>query len=366
MPIALSPLYDSDMRGAWALASLLVLSVAPAAAGAADDRLARFAELGRQLSEPAGGAAAADADAVADELFALVDDEMLDNLRSGGPFASEAFIQEQVDAFTSTWGGASFQVSRLGGARGEPPITLGVFTLPGPAPRGSVRAYGRGPGGQVARLTASTHAGVPAVHAWPPARGGGAQIVASWLGAASGAGGHPLTLELWRRGVDGVERTWTSAAAFPEGLWALGFSVAPGEIAIRREARYPGWKPGCAGQTEWLEVYRADARRDVALARRQAINGWHRDLQAAVERLFAALGRGDEAALAALVPDRALRARLPRTLAREPACDEPGPGAASAVVAATEERAGRMVPWSLAWRRGAGGWRLSAAARMLQ
>jgi hypothetical protein len=86
-----------------------------------------------------------------------------------------------------------------------------------------------------------------------------------------------------------------------------------------------------------------------------------------VGRFLAALAAGNRAALAELVPDRALRGRLPRALAPEPACDQGSPGAPAGVtVAATEERNGRLVPWSLSWRRSPRGWRLHAAAPMLQ
>jgi hypothetical protein len=103
------------------------------------------------------------------------------------------------------------------------------------------------------------------------------------------------------------------------------------------------------------------------LSRRDVVNGWHRDLQRAVGRLLDALSSGDARAVRALVPDRALAARLPRALAREPACDEAGPGSpTTATVAATEEASNTIVPWSLTWRRMRDGWRLIALTRMLQ
>jgi hypothetical protein len=98
------------------------------------------------------------------------------------------------------------------------------------------------------------------------------------------------------------------------------------------------------------------------------VNGWHRDLHAAMARLITALAAGDRATVTTLVPERAVRAILPRHLVREPACDQPGAGSppTTATVAATEERAGRMIPWSLVWRRARRGWQLSAADRVLQ
>jgi len=356
------------MREAWWPAALLVLVMASpaAAAGPPEDRLARLGEIGRLLA--GDGPAPADAEPLLAEILALADAEVLDNLRTGGPFASAAFIQERLDTFTSTWGGASFHVQPLG-RPGETPLTLGVFSLAGAAPHGSVRAYGRAPGGETSLLVAIAHDGAPEVHSWPAARDGSAQILATWLGAGSGGGGRPLQVEVWRRGGrEGLERVWSAATLFPDGLWALGFFVKGADISIRYEARYPGWKPGCDGQTEHVDLYRPDARRDApALARRQVVNGWHRELQAAVARLLAALPSRDPAPLAELVPDRSLRGRLPRGLAPEPACDQGSPDAPAGVtVAATEDRNGRLVPWSLSWRRAARGWRLSAAAPMLQ
>jgi hypothetical protein len=358
------------MRWIWALASLLLVVTTPAAPGAEPgDRLARFAELGRRLSESPDGASPSARDALLGELFAVVDAEIIDNLAAGGPFASPPFIQERLDAFAAAWGGASFQVRRLEEGARPGPLLVGVFALAAPSPHGSIRAYGRGPDGRVDLLAASSRDGTPAVHPWPPARDGAAQLLTAWTGVASGPGGRPIQLELWRRGGrEGLERIWSSAAPFPDGLWALGLSVTRGEIAVRYEPRYPGWKPGCDGQTEQIDVFRADARRGaVMLARRRVINGWHRELQVSARRLVSALAADERAALAALVPDRGLRARLPRALTLEPACDQPVPGPpAGAVVAATEERDGRMVPWSLAWRKIDGAWRLTRAAPMLQ
>ena len=163
-----------------------------------------------------------------------------------------------------------------------------------------------------------------------------------------------------------MERAWTTSTAFPEGLRVLDFRVNPGQLTVRYEARYPGWKPGCDGQTEHVDVYRREPRRDgLALATRRVVNGWHRELQAAASRLIEALAVGDQGAVVALVPDRGVRARLPRHLALEPACDQRSADGA-VIVAATQVDGGRMVPWSLAWRRAPGGWRLSAATPVLQ
>jgi hypothetical protein len=355
------------MRGARAVLVALML-VSAAASGAATDRLSRVEAL-RAVLAATGETAPADLDAALAALFALADDEIIENLGAGEPFASTAFIQERLDAFMAAWGGAAFRVHRVGAGGGTGALTVGVFTLPGPAPRGSVRVYGRRRDGDVARLAAITHDGTPELHRWAAAQDGAPQLLASWLGAASGADGRTLEIELWRRGGrDGVERRWSSATLFPDGVQALGFAVKGDEVTIRYQAPYAGRKPGCQGQTELIDLYRPAVRRDdLVLVRRSVVNGWHRELQAAVGRVLLALDTGDAATLAALVPDRALAARLPRTLTREPACDEAAPGTpTSATVAVTEEQSGRRVPWSLVWRRAPRGWRLTAAMRMLQ
>jgi hypothetical protein len=137
---------------------------------------------------------------------------------------------------------------------------------------------------------------------------------------------------------------------------------------VRYEPRYPGWKPGCAEQTEYEDRYRLAASGGLVLARRRIRNGWHRELGAAADRLFRALAGDDARALEALVPARALRVRLPRSLEPEPVC-EPGPPRgrpASVTMAATELRDGRRVPWTLTWARAPAGWRLRAAEPVLE
>lgn len=354
------------MHRAWPVVMALVLLGTPAADGAID-RLSRVDEL-RPILSGTGDAPPADVDAAVAELFALADEEIVENLATGGPFASPDFIQERLEAFMLAWGGASFRVHRLASGRAPTSLTVGVFAVPGPAPSGSVRVYGRRRDGTIARLAVIAHDGMPELHRWPAARDGAPQFVATWFGAASGRGGRPLAVEVWRGGGDGVERLWTSSTLFPDGLSATAFAVKNGTIAIRYEPEYPGWKPGCDRQTEHVDFYRPDARRPgLVLSRRDVLNGWHRDLQRAVGRLLDALSSGDARAVRALVPDRALATRLPRALAREPACDEAGPDSpTTATVAVTEEAKDAVVPWSLTWRRMRGGWRLVALTRMLQ
>lgn len=338
----------------------VVLAAAPVPAR---DRLDRLQELVRQAREAAPEALAA-------ELAALVDEEILENLRSGGLFASEAFIQERLDTLTGAWGGARFAVLRLprggpaGVARGE--TTVGLYALEGVGGTGSVRVFSSG-AGAAALLGSVTHEGTPQLHEWPPAADGAPQLALSWLGRGEG-GGRRLRVEIWRRDGSALSRVWSTEEAVGAGLVASEARIARGEVRLRYAARYAGWKPGCEGQTEHEDLYRAGAMaRGVALARRRVVNGWHRELQGAVARFFDALERHDRRALAQLVPEPPLRARIPQGLVAEPACEMRPPESPEAVVvAATEEGPSRRTPWSLWWRRHGRSWRLTAAAPVLQ
>jgi hypothetical protein len=101
----------------------------------------------------------------------------------------------------------------------------------------------------------------------------------------------------------------------------------------------------------------------VSRVSRQEHNAWHRELGAVVDRLVSALATRDEATLTALVPDRALRSRLPAGLAFDPACDARDSAGGDAVSVAAA--AGRH-PWTLTFRRPGGRWRLTAAGPVLQ
>jgi hypothetical protein len=165
-----------------------------------------------------------------------------------------------------------------------------------------------------------------------------------------------------------VRRAWSSAAEWPDGLRVADWRAQPGGLVVRYEPPYPGWKPGCPGQLEHEDHYRLVAGGGLALARRQIHNAWRRELGAVTDRFFRALADGDARALGLLVPAPGLRARLPRGLVAEPVCEQAGPaGPRGAVtVAATEVREGRRVPWALAWTRAPAGWRLHAAAPVLE
>lgn len=336
------------------LAALIVAG--PGAASPASDRLERFRALA------ASGLSVAQllqADGLSDthrEIYALLDDEIVEGLASGGVFASTAFLQDRLDAFGEAWGGAAIRVAQAG------PVLVGSFQLLGDAAVGnSVRVYGR-LRDETALLVAFHRPGRPVVHPLP---GGGApHLLLVWDGPPSGRGSRALRFEVLRADGDSPAIVWTSADAFPDGLVARGHVVRGAEVRIRYELRYPGWTPGCAGQTEQEDTYRwVPATAALTRVGSRQHDAWHRDLHAEAERLFAALAAGDQARLAALVPDARLRARLP-VLSREPACDAPeGPGRDAVSVAAISAEG---APWSVSFRRAGGRWRVTGAAPVLQ
>src|SRR5437868_10633376 len=99
------------LGGLFAL-GIVVLALAGSAAGAADggDRLDRFRELAAsrlglvQLIEPEAPPE------TFHDIYAVLDDEIVDNLTAGGPFASLEFLQDRLDAFAEVWGGASLKL----------------------------------------------------------------------------------------------------------------------------------------------------------------------------------------------------------------------------------------------------------------
>jgi hypothetical protein len=353
------------MRADWLLAALFALCLTfPADAAESGDRRERFKELARRYAEATEPASAT---ALLSEIFALADAEVLDNLSTGGPFASAAFIQERLEAFAEEWGGATFRILQPeGGAKN--PLTFVLGTMTRGEPRASLRIYARALGEAVLRAGV-IHDGAAEFHAWPAGRDRAFQVLTSWLGTPTGRGSRPLHLELWRHGGrEGVRRVWTSDDAFPAGLWATDFAVQGGQVRLRYEARYPGWKPGCEDETEHEDVYRQPAGSDqLVLWHRRVVNGWHRELHAAVTRFFEALAADNRKTLAELVPDQSLRKRLPRQLEPDPACDQRNPRApATVIVASRRGRDSEIEPWSLSWRLGPRGWRLAAALPVLQ
>jgi hypothetical protein len=351
-------------RGAL-LAALLAGLAAPALTPAAD-RLERFRAVARERLAVAGDAA--ERERAIGELYEVVDAEVLDSLRGDEPFSSLVFIRERLDAMTEAWGGATLRVLRIPGAGGRVPLTLGLYSLPGVEGSGSLRVYaGTGPGAALA--AASTQDGLLDAQVWPVGPDRVARVLAVWSGPPAAHGERSLHAELWEgRERDRVQRAWSTAAQWPEGLRVSDWRTQAGELMVRYEPRYPGWKPGCAAQLEHEDHYRLTPAGGLALARRRVSNGWHRELGAAADRFFRALAEDDARALGLLAPSAPLRARLPRRLVAEPVCEQVGPAGPRdpVTVAATELRDGRRVPWALAWSRGPAGWRLTAAAPVLE
>jgi hypothetical protein len=349
-------------RGALA-AALLGVAAAPALAA---DRLEQFRTVARERLAVASDGPERER-AVA-ELFEVVDAEVLDSLRADEPFSSPVFLRERLDAFTEAWGGATLRVLRVPGAGGRAGLTLGLYSLAGVEGAGSLRVYvGTGPGAALA--ASSTHDGLLDAQVWPAGPDRVVRVLALWSGAPAAHGARSLRAELWEeRAPDRVERAWSTAAQWPDGLAASDWRTRPGELVVRYEPPYAGWKPGCPDQLEHEDHYRLAAGGRLALVRRRVANGWRRELGAAADRFFHALANQDARALTQLVPAAALRARVPRGLGPEPVCEQAGPAGPDGPVtmAATETRDGRRVPWALTWRRGPAGWRLQAAAPVLE
>lgn len=335
---------------------LAMLLAAPGESASVGDRLDRFRALAAGALSLAQLVQAEGLTDAHREIYALLDEEIVESLASGGVFASTAFLQDRLDAFGEAWGGAAIRLLDAG------PVLVGSFQLLGDAAFGnSVRVYGR-LHDEPALLRAFYRSGRPSVHRLPG--GPVPHLLVIWDGPPSGRGSRALRLDVVRAAGESPEVVWSTADAFPEGLFARGHAVRGAEVRVRYELRYPGWTPGCAGQTEQEDVYRwAPATGALARVARREHNAWHRDLHAEAERFFAALAAGDEAALAPLVPDARLRGRLP-VLTWEPACDAvegPGPGRVS--VAATSADG---APWSVTFRRTGGRWRVTAAGPVLQ
>ena len=285
--------------------ALVLTAAAGAWAGPAGDRLDRFREIAAtRLSVVEDTGRALDPASQA-EIDGLLDGEVLDSLRVGGPFASVEFIRERLDAFVGAWGGASLRIDPVG--RG---LLAGRFRLSAKGVSNSVRLYGSVKG-EPALLRAWQEDGVPEVYAWAAPAGGGAEILVLWSGTATGWGSWPLRIDVWRVRNGQVSALWRSAEHYPQGLWVSQVEIKPGSVYLRHEVRYPGWKPGCDVQAEQEDRYRGDPRGGLALVSRQLFNGWHRDLQRSATRFFSTLASGDRKALAELAPDAALRARLP-------------------------------------------------------
>jgi hypothetical protein len=321
------------------------------AAGPAD-RLDQFRQLARSHGSADGSPEAYRA------MYALLDEEVVESLGAGGLYASPAFLQDRLDAFGEAWGATTVDVLRVGR------FVVGAFQMSDVPGANTVRVYGK-LGGEAALLTTLSREGRPTVYPWASGPGGAAQFVTAWEGPSTGQGLRPLRLDLIRQEGDGVRVVWSTTDLFPDGLMARAYLVRGDEIRLRYELRYPGWSPGCEGQTESEDLFRASPETG-SLVRKSGrpLNGWHRELRATVAELFAALAAKDEASLVRLVPHAQLRRRLPATLRAETACDATDGGAEPRTVsiAATAEH----TPWALTFQRGPSRWRLTTAAPVLE
>jgi len=327
-------------------------------AGASADRLDRFRQLAasrlalieREGLDPPGDHLR--------EIYALLDGELIENLNSGPLFASEEFLEERLEGFSAVWGGSAFRVLKLPGGT----LWVGSFQLTPGGHGNSVRTYVRS-SGRFELGRAMYGSGTPTLFKLPPTRSGAGQLYLAWVGSPSGRGSSALRVELLRQDGEALSLAWSTAHLFAGDLLTTGFRVDGERVTIRYELQYPGWKPGCEGQTEQEDLYqyRAASGR-VVLVRRRTINGWHRALHSgAVSPLFQALAAGNRAALAQLVPDPAVRSRLPGRLLPDLACDaSEGPDSSEAVVSALAPDERRV--WDLRFRQRDGGWRLVGAS----
>jgi hypothetical protein len=345
------------------LAGSLLVGLAVSGPVCALDRLERFRTVAR---ERLGAGPGPERERATGELYELVDAEVLDSLRGDELFGSVVFIRERLDAMMETWGGVTLRVVRIPRTDAAGPLTVGLYGFTGE--EGSLRLY-TGIGPHAALAATSTHEGLLDAQAWSTRPDHATRLLAVWSGPPGGGGTRPLLAELWEeRDRDRVQRAWSTTSEWPDGLRVSEWRTQAGELVVRYQPHYPGWKPSCAGQTEYEDHYRLAASGGLTLARRQVFNRWHRELGAATDRLFRALAGDDARALQVLVSPPALRARLPRGLVPEPVCepDPPRGRPAAVTVAATELRDGRRVPWTLTWAHTSRGWQLRAATPVLE
>jgi hypothetical protein len=341
-------------RFAAAVAAAAVAAAVSVAAGPVPDRLERFRAL---VSDRLSPAQILDAGATAEaygEAYALLDEEIVESLGSGGVFASTAFLQDRLDAFSDAWGGAAVRILKLG------QLVVGVFQLGERATANSIRVYGR-LREEAALLTTIAREGRPTLYPLSPAPGGMVQFLVAWEGTASSQISRPLRLELARQYAEGVRVVWSTADVYPDGLVARSYAVRGSELRIRYELRYPGWVAGCEGQTEQEDVYRLGTGGAYARVSRREYEAWHRELRASAARLFTALAGGDRRTVAGIVPDPRVRERLPAKLEPEAVCD--AMSGTNVSVAASD---GHGSPWTLTFQRaGAAGWRVMSAAPVM-
>jgi hypothetical protein len=337
--------------------SLGILAGSVSSGGTDVDRLQRY----RQLAATRLGALESSGSKLSTEVFeemsSLLDEEILENLQAGSVFASEAFLQDRLDAFGEAWGGSAFRVLKLPGGA----LTVASVQLSPGDFGNSVRVYRRAD--RRAEFLGAIHRpGTPRLLAMPSTRAGAAQFLVAWVGPAASPGATALQIELYRHGGDQIRAVWSTANLFGPDFSALSHDVRGTQVTLRYAPRYPGWTPGCEGQTEHEDRYRYVPESETfTLAARRVYNGWHRELHATVERLIGALRAGDERALGALAVSPKLWRELPGLPEPEPACDILDDSSAQTVtVSATVP--GDSRPWGLRFRQTPGGWRLVGVA----
>ena len=347
-------------RRTFAGALALWLIAGPAAGSApAADRLDRFRQLAASRLRTLELSGSDPAPELFREIYAILDEEVLESLAAGSVFASEGFLQDRLDGFGEVWGGSAFRIVNLPTAN----LTVGSFQLSAEGWGSSVRVYRR-VGARAELLTTMHRRGTPRLYPMPLTRTGQGQVLVVWVGPSSPRGTHALQIELWRQEGTRIRTAWSTVDRFGPHLYVTAHEVRGREITVRYEARYPGWKSGCEDQTEQEEYYRYVPASDTfVIARRQTYNSWHRELHATVERLLAALRQGDQRVLSALGLTPALRRTLPSQLEPEPACDIlDGASAQVATVSATAP--GDLRPWALRFQRTREGWRFAGAGRL--
>src|SRR3989441_11233671 len=106
-------LYHSDVHRlsrlltvALVLAALAGLGDAAFGASGVPDRLDRFRELALIWQGRVQTGAELTADAYR-EMYALLDEEIVESLTSGGAYASPGFLQDRLDALGGVWGGTT-------------------------------------------------------------------------------------------------------------------------------------------------------------------------------------------------------------------------------------------------------------------
>src|SRR4030095_8650567 len=194
------------------VAALAGVTFATASVANPTDRLDRFREL---AATQLGLAQLLEAEPPADayrEIYALLDDEVVESLASGGVFASLEFLQDRLDALAEVWGGARLRVARVGD------LLIGAFVLDERSAANSVRVYGS-LRGEPALLTVLFRVGRPRLSLLPATRDGTGFVVV-WEGLPSGWGTRPLRLDVLRRDGDHVRVAWSAGELVTERLLA--------------------------------------------------------------------------------------------------------------------------------------------------